>query len=535
MMRGDMEKKLKLGSYVGYGIADLGNNIAFAAVGAYLPAFYSDVLGADSDEATSAVWLTAVTVIMVIARIWDAINDPIMGWLAQRAKPTRWGKFRHYLLFGGIPLALSAVLMFAPIPGMSLAECIVFAFFTYIAYGMIYTVVLVPYGSLATVMTRSENERSRLSVARSIGGGIGGVPAGILFPLLVYSSVYNAEDGKYVDVLDGEKLVICMAVIAVIMIVSYSVAFAFTKENYAYPHAVQQTSLRKALKSLVKNKPFVIMSLAGMLLIASSMYISSINVYLANVYYRKPLLMTFVTIATYAPMVIMIPFTEKIIKKIGKKEMCVYGLILSVAATLVMSVWRIPNPWVYLVFCFLQGSGVGFFTLEIWALAMDVIDCHELMTGRREEAIGYAAFTFMRKIGQAIAAIVPYLLAVVGYVTGSGYGGQTQEAVDGIYLLATVVPLIMFALMLLLMILYPLGKRRDGEMRARLAALRACAESCGGGSRDGATERTEAEEPGTDVAGQADSIRRTAGEEPDGVFPPVGGARAAGGADGEEV
>ena len=115
------------------------------------------------------------------------------------------------------------------------------------------------------------------------------------------------------------------------------------------------------------------------------------------------------------------------------------------------------------------------------------------------------------------------------------YAGKKQEAVDGIYLLATVVPLIMFALMLLLMILYPLGKRRDGEMRARLAALRACAESCGGGSRDGATERTEAEEPGTDVAGQADSIRRTAGEEPDGVFPPVGGARAAGGADGEEV
>lgn len=131
---------------------------------------------------------------------------------------------------------------------------------------------------------------------------------------------------------------------------------------------------------------------------------------------------------------------------------------------------------------------------------------------------------------------MPYLLAVVGYVTGSGYGGQTQEAVDGIYLLATVVPLIMFALMLLLMILYPLGKRRDGEMRARLAALRACVESCGGGSRDGATERTEAEEPGTDVAGQTDSIRRTEAEEPDsGVFPPVGGARAAGGAGGEEV
>ena len=138
-----------------------------------------------------------------------------------------------------------------------------------------------------------------------------------------------------------------------------------------------------------------------------------------------------------------------------------------------MTAWRIPNPWIFIAFCFLQGAGVSFFTLEIWALAMDVIDCHELATGRREEAIGYAAFTFMRKIGQAIAAIAPALLGVVGYVAQKGYGGQSAETVDGIYLLATVVPLIMFALMLVLMLVYPLGKKKDAEMREKLAALRA--------------------------------------------------------------
>ena len=468
-------KKLGLKSYIGYGVADLGNNIAFAAVGSYLTLFYTDVLGAKFDDKTAATWLTAVTVIMIIARVWDAINDPIMGWLSQRAKPTKYGKFRQYFLIGGMPLALSAVLMFAPIPDMSLAECIVFAFFTYIAYGMLYTVVLVPYGSLATVMTRDPNERSRLSIARSIGGGIGGVPAGILFPLIVYSTFINAA-GEEDKLLDGNKLVVCMAVIAVIMAASYLIAFFFTKENYDYPPTAQQTSLRKALGSLIKNKPFVIMSLAGMLLIASSMYISAINLYLFNVYYLKEGMMTFVTIATYAPMVAVIPFTELIIKKVGKKEICVYGLIVSVAATLVMTVWRIPDPWIFIAFCFLQGVGVSFFTLEIWALAMDVIDCHELATGRREEAIGYAAFTFMRKIGQAIAAIVPALIGAVGYVAANGYAGQSERTADGIYLLATVVPLVMFALMLVLMLLYPLNKKRDAEMRARLAELRSAAE-----------------------------------------------------------
>ena len=471
-----MAKGLKFVNYLGYGIADLGNNIAFAAVGSYLTLFYSDVLGAHFDENTSAAWLSAVTAIMIIARVWDAINDPIMGWLAQRAKPTKWGKFRHYLLFGGIPLAFSAVLMFLPIPDMSLAECIVFALITYIAYGMIYTVVLVPYGSLATVMTRDVRERSRLSIARSIGGGIGGIPAGMLFPLLVYSTVIDAN-GEKVSELDGDKLVICMAAIAVVMIISYVTAFFTTKENYEYPHTAQDTDLFATLKSLARNKPFVIMSLAGMLLIASSMYITSIDLYLFNVYYRREGMMTFVTIATYAPMVATIPFTEAIIRKVGKKEMCLYGLTASVAATLVMAVWRIPNPWIFIALCFLQGAGVGFFTLEIWALAMDVIDYQELRTGKREEATGYAAFTFMRKIGQALAAIVPALLGAVGYVASKGYAGQSSETVDGIYILATAVPLVMFVLMFILMLMYPLNKKRDAEMRLALAERRAAYDS----------------------------------------------------------
>lgn len=471
-----MAKGLKVVNYLGYGVADLGNNIAFAAVGSYLTLFYSDVLGAHFDENTSAAWLSAVTAIMIIARVWDAINDPIMGWLAQRAKPTKWGKFRHYLLFGGIPLAFSAVLMFLPIPDMSLAECIVFALVTYIAYGMIYTVVLVPYGSLATVMTRDVRERSRLSIARSVGGGIGGIPAGMLFPLLVYSTVIDAN-GEKVSELDGNKLVICMAAIAVVMIISYVTAFFTTKENYEYPHTAQDTDLFATLKSLARNKPFVIMSLAGMLLIASSMYITSIDLYLFNVYYRREGMMTFVTIATYAPMVATIPFTEAIIRKVGKKEMCLYGLTASVAATLVMAVWRIPNPWIFIALCFLQGAGVGFFTLEIWALAMDVIDYQELRSGKREEATGYAAFTFMRKIGQAIAAIVPALLGAVGYVASKGYAGQSSETVDGIYILATAVPLVMFVLMFILMLMYPLNKKRDAEMRLALAERRAAYDS----------------------------------------------------------
>lgn len=466
--------KLKAKNYFGYAIVDLGNNIAFAVVSSYLTLFYTDVLGARLSDADAAVWLSAITAIMIIARVWDGVNDPIMGVLVQRAKPTRAGKFRGYILYGGIPLALVTVLMFLPIQTASLGVCIAFAAVTYIAYGMLYTVVLVPYGSLATVMTRDGSERSKLSIARSIGGGIGGVPAGILFPLLVYSV---AADG--VSVLDGTKLVIAMAVIAVIVTAAYLVGFFCTKENYSYPAEQQKMELKTTLKALLKNKPFITMSLAGMLLIASSMYISTIDLYLFNIYYGKTGMMTFVTLATYAPMVVMIPFTGKIIKKIGKKEMCLVGLALSAVSSLVTLCWKIPNPWVFIAFTFLQGCGIGFFTLEIWAMAMDVIDYQELLSKKREEATSYAIFTFMRKIGQAIAAIVPALLSAVGYVASRGYGGQLAETVDGIYLLATAVPFALFALMLVLMAIYPLGKKKDGEMRAQLELLRASGEVYG--------------------------------------------------------
>lgn len=462
---------MKLKNYFGYAIADLGNNIAFSVVGSYLTLYYTDVLGAHFDASTATIWSVAITVIFIFARIWDGVNDPIMGYIVQRAKPTKYGKFRPYLLYGGIPLAPVVVLMFAPFKNMPLIGCILFALFSYLIYEMLYTIVLVPYGSLAMVMTREQNERSRLSIMRSIGGGIGGIPSG-LFPILVYST-YIDSTGAKVSVLDGNKLVIAMAVIAVIIIISYVTAFFNVEEQYPYSDAEQEIKLKNSLRTLIHNKPFLIICLAGMLLIASSMYIGTANLYLFNVYFQKTSFMIFVGLVTYAPMVIMIPFTELIIKKIGKKEICVFGLTLSVLATFIMAVGHIQNPWVFIALSFLQGCGISFFTLEIWAMAMDVIDYQEMLTKKREEAINYAIFTFTRKIGQAISSIVPALLAAVGYVAAKGYAGQDASTVQGIYTISTVVPLLMFILMLILMVLYPLNKKKEKEMREVLALQRA--------------------------------------------------------------
>ena len=158
-----MEEKLKLRHYVGYTSCDFANNLAFCVMGTYLSAYCLDVLHIQG-------WV--VSLILILARVWDGINDPMMGFLVQKKKPGKFGKYRPFILIGGYPLALSAVLVF-----LKLTENLTFNTIwvagAYILYGMLYTVLLVPYGSLATVMTSLENERSNLSICRALGGGAG--------------------------------------------------------------------------------------------------------------------------------------------------------------------------------------------------------------------------------------------------------------------------------------------------------------------------------------------------------------------------
>lgn len=199
---------------IGYALGDMGGILTFSLVSSFLTMFYTDIL-----HFTSA----SITILMLVARIWDAINDPMWGAFIDSRKSTRFGRFRPYILGASVPLALGAFMMFLKIPGLSNTQYLIFAYITYIFYGMMYTGVNIPYGSLASVVTSDEIERSSLSMWRSVGAGIGGLPAQILLPLFVYSTVVNA-DGTTAKVLDSNKLSIavgCLSLLTVIVFFSH--------------------------------------------------------------------------------------------------------------------------------------------------------------------------------------------------------------------------------------------------------------------------------------------------------------------------
>lgn len=439
---------IKMKDKIGYALGDAAGLLTFSLIGSYLQMFYTDVLYIDPKK---------IMVLFIVARVWDAINDPMWGTIIDNRRPGKNGKFRPYLKWVSVPLAISAVLMFMKIPGLTENQYLVYAYITYIAYGMLYTAINIPYGSLASVITTDEMERSSLSMFRSVGAGIGGTPGQILLPLFVYSTVAGNK------VLDGTKLFWGVFIMSAVSIVVYQLSYKFTVERVA-PQAVQKNSnIGKTIKALLRNRPFIALCIASMFLICTQQYTQTIYNYLFKDYFAKPELYMLVTIFTYLPMALLLPFLQKIVRRFGKKEVCAAGMVLSTVANAVLWVTHTTSTTVFFVFCFLSGLGMTFFVLEVWALVTDVIDYQEKLSGQRDEGTSYAFFSFTRKLGQALAGVFGTgVLDLIGYDAKN----VTAEATRRMYDVSTVLPAVMCLMMALILgLCYSLSKKKLAEMR----------------------------------------------------------------------
>lgn len=457
-----MNQKLKFSEKIGYALGDMGGLLTFSLVSSFLQMFYTDVLH---------IPLPQITLLMLVARIWDAINDPMWGSFIDSRRPTKHGRFRPYILGASLPLAVAAVLMFTEIKGLSPAGYLIFAYVTYVFYGMMYTGTNIPYGALAAAVTDDLRDRSSLSMIRSIGAGAGGLPALMLLPLLVYSTTDAGV--KY---LDSKKLFYCVLGLAVLSLIVYFTHFKMTKEHITVSEKQKKEnySFRKSAVALLKNKAFIAVSLASMFLIASQMYTQTIYNYLFKDYFGKPSLYLFVTVFTYLPMAIFILPMNKLIERFGKKELCAAGMGIAAAVNFIAYLLGFTSlsqsPAVFLAILFFSGAGQTFFSLEVWALVMDVTDFHELKTGRKEEGTVYSVYNFIRKIGHTVAGAGSSLaLMSIGYDVNAAQTGQAEGVVGGFWLLSTLIPAIMFFMMFVfLRFFYPLTKEKTAEMRRQM-------------------------------------------------------------------
>lgn len=471
---------IKTKDRLGYALGDTAGLLTFALISSFLQVFYTDSIGIDPAK---------VAVLFMIARIWDAINDPIWGAFVDSRKPTKYGRFRPYILGASVPLAISAVFMFTDLPlvfnnlfGTNIAwsenQYLIYAYVTYIFYGMMYTGANIPYGSLASVITDDEIERSSLSMWRSVGAGIGGLPAQIIMPMLIYTTVVVGD--TTIKKLDSMKVFYSVLILAVLTVVIYYIHFKFTKERIAPPvkNREEKYSIGNTVLTLLKNGPFIALCIVSMLLIAYQMYTQTNYNYLFKNYYGKPALYSFVTICTYLPMAFFLPVMSKLIRKFGKKEICAAGIGFSAIINILMYLLKFTpmaeNPYAFLVLCFFSGMGQTFLVLEVWALVMDVIDYQELLSGRREEGTSYAFFSFARKLGQTAAgAGSSAILSLIGYDVKNVDVGQSAQVLEKLYDVSTLVPAAALVIMFIIITFcYKLSKTKLEEMYVKLDAQR---------------------------------------------------------------
>ncbi len=458
---------ISIGEAIGYLFGDMGNLFVLTFVSTYLKVFYTDCLlpghGADATKIS-----TDLTVLFLVIRLWDAINDPLWGIIVDTRRPTKNGKFRPYLLTVSVPLGLSTALCFLNIQNYisSYAMLLAFAYITYCVYGMLYTAINIPYGSLASAITDDPNGRTLLSTMRSIGAGVGGAAVTLVAQSIIY------DDGTK---LNPEKTFVAVCVLSALSIAAYMTCYKTTKERVIYSPEKKKVNLKLTYGTLFRSRPFMTVTIAG-LVISGLLQFGSFNQYLTKNYFGNSDLSIWLTISNYAPMVLLILFCPKLAAKFGKKELCTAGLVLSTLSSLVMcfigpNEYLQANPWPFLLLNFGVGAGYSFVSILNWAVVTDVIDYQEDVTGIKNESAIYAVYTFARKVGQTIAdsgglqllyryaKYDPESSGVVGYIPGVG---------DRMYKMVTRVMAGGYFIIFLLFLFYPLNKKRLAELQESL-------------------------------------------------------------------
>lgn len=412
---------------VGYMLGDVGSCLLFNFIGSYLLVFYTDVFGISA---------AAVGTLMAVSRVWDAINDPMMGVIVDKRKRTKDGKFRPYLKYMGIPLGIFTILTFLVIPNMPQGMKLPYAYITYIGFGMAYTAINIPYGSLASVMTNNPVQRTELSTWRNISSIFAMIPLMVLTPKLVFDAS---------DAVSPKGFLIAAVLYVIIANIGYRLCYKMTTERIIneVKEDAPKASLGETLKTLGKNKALIGLILSSLGTLTAMFLPNSLNAYLFKDYFQAPGLLSLAGLLPMVGTFLAIPVTGKLVAKFGKKNIAIYSGIVSIAAYVVLVLFPTKNPMLYIALITVSGFGTALYGMIVWALVGDVIDYQEYLSGKREEGIVYATYSLSRKLVQAIVgSIGGFALAAIGYQSGAAT--QAPEVAESIRTIITVVPLIGF-------------------------------------------------------------------------------------------
>ena len=433
-----------------YGFGDLASQFIWTFVGSYLTIFYTDVVG-----------LTPIIVsaIMLGARIWDAVNDPLMGAIAERTR-TKWGRFRPYIAFGCPALALFGVMTFTnPFKGLSTAG-VIWAAVTYIVAGMLYTLVNIPYAALSGVMTEDADQRNKINTSRNIGMNVGMI---IVNSCSAGLALYFSGSGA--QVANGYGYMMVALVYSIIAVPLFFVVFFTSKEYVAPVNNIAKFSFKDTFANLVHNKYLMIVT--GIMALQMTAFMGRIAVCAFYVIYclGSFTMIAFIMTIPSIGAVIGSLFVPYLAKKMGKRNVLMYSMLIQAVGLLVIYLAPFDNMTMVIIGCCIFGLfNVGFpMTLSMVA---DSVDYMELKTGIRTDGTAYATYGLATKVGNALGGSVGVLLlSAFGYVANAQ---QTAGALRGINIVVNLIPAVLFILAAALCLLWKMTDAQADDIRIAL-------------------------------------------------------------------
>jgi len=451
--------KLSWMQRIGFGSGDLAQNLIYQTVSMYLLIFYTNVFGISA--ATAGV-------MFLIVRIVDVIWDPIVGALVDKRNP-KMGKYRSYLVLGGIPLTGFAILCF----WNGFSGSLLYAYITYVGLSMCYTLINVPYGALNASLTRDTDEITKLTAVRMFLANCGGLAVAYGIPKLVETL---SPDGKINSSEAGSAWFIIMATYAIAGLILLIFCFTQTKERVVMDAKdTEDVKVSDLWKEFLRNRPLRILALFFITAFAMMAIGNTAGSYYMIYNVHAPDMVKYFMALGSIPAFIFMPMVPAIKRAIGKKEMFyVFLTVAIIGMALLYAISVIPalktQVWLVLVAQFVKSTGIIVATGYMWALVPEVISYGEYTTGRRISGIVNALTGIFFKAGMALGGVVPGLvLAFVGF-DEKNTTTQTAFAEQGILWLVAVIPALLLVLAMFIISKYELSDEAIDVINKKIEA-----------------------------------------------------------------
>ena len=414
--------------WFGYMFGDWGGCMTFTLMASIFSMYCTNVLGVNA---------TLMGVLTIIWTIWDAVNDPMMGALMDKAfakKQTKAGKFRPWLLRATPMLAVSAIALWTVPTFLDGIPLLVALFSFKILYEASYTMFNIPMGSLLSAMSTNDAERASLSSARGVGSMFGNMIPGMLGPVIIGMFGDTKSTGYMIT---G---IVCAAVGFVICLLHY----AMTEERTVVNEEAKADDIKLSdiFTVVKKNRPFIALCIHGVCICTMQYLVQNISMYMYSAVYYD---VTYQSIASALSSPFMIgsmiavPF---MCKKLGLEKLIRYSLLIGGAVCAVLFgmhlVMEVP-PLVHGVILGI-GSGMAMVSIQMqWGLVGEAIDYNEYITGKRTEGSIYGTFNLSRRVGQTVGLGFSFFaLDWIGY--NPQLAAQSAGTIFGFKALCVLIP-----------------------------------------------------------------------------------------------